>query len=277
MSHDLNFGGPGQIADGDPGRHCQRFQGRVALLTAAARGIGFASAVRLAGEGATVCITDRDASALTEATALAQTRGITLHTSVMDSSNAQDVERKIGQLLASYGRIDILVNNAGGSLHTPFPFMLETDEHWKSVMDLNVMGAVWASKMVLPSMVQHGYGRIVNFGSKAGSYGSLIAGANYAAAKGAVTAMTRQMAQEYGPMGINVNCICPGVVMTERTAGLWAERRTEQEREQVLATIPVRRYCEVDDVAAAVAFLSSDDSGFITGVSLDINGGQAMA
>ena len=277
MSQDIHYGGPGRIAAGDPGRHCRRFEGRVALLTGAARGIGFASAVRLAGEGASVCITDRDAAALREASAMAHSAGVRLHTCVMDSSSAQDVAQQIGQLLAQHGRIDILVNNAGGSLHTPFPYLQESDDDWRRVLDLNLMGAVWASKAVLPGMTRHGYGRIVNFGSKAGRYGSLIAGANYAAAKGAVAAMTRQMAQEFGPAGINVNCICPGVVMTERTAGLWAERRTEQERAQVLASIPVRRYCEVDDVAAAVAFLASEESGFITGVSLDLNGGQAMA
>lgn len=145
-----------------------------------------------------------------------------------------------GRFCRGTDAFDILVNNAGGSLHTPFPYLQESDDDWQRVMDLNVMGAVWASKAVLPAMSQNGYGRIVNFGSKAGRYGSLIAGA-VMAAKGAIAAMT-QMAQGIGPMGINVNCICPGVVMTERTAGLWAERRSEQEREQVLATIPVRRY-----------------------------------
>jgi NAD(P)-dependent dehydrogenase (short-subunit alcohol dehydrogenase family) len=139
------------------------------------------------------------------------------------------------------------------------------------------MGAVWASKAVLPTMMANHHGRIINFGSKAGRFGSLIAGANYAAAKGAIASMTRQMAMEYGPHGITVNCICPGVVMTERTRGLWAQRRTPEERRQVLEEIPLRRHCEVEDVAAAVAFLASDDAAFITGVTLDVNGGQAMA
>jgi NAD(P)-dependent dehydrogenase (short-subunit alcohol dehydrogenase family) len=126
-------------------------------------------------------------------------------------------------------------------------------------------------------MAARGYGRIVNFGSKAGRFGSLIAGANYAAAKGAVAALTRQMAQEFGPSGITVNCICPGVVMTERTRGLWAERRSYEERERVRTEIPLRRHCEVEDVAASVAFFASDDAAFLTGVTLDLNGGQAMA
>jgi NAD(P)-dependent dehydrogenase (short-subunit alcohol dehydrogenase family) len=276
MTTEIDYGGPGRIPE-DPGAGCVRLRGRVALITAAARGIGFASALRLAAEGAAVCITDRDAAALDDARELAAGAGLTLHGFVMDSSDPNDTESKIAAWLHHQGQIDILVNNAGGSLHTPFAFEAETDEDWRRVMDLNVMGALWASKAVIPVMAQRGYGRIVNFGSKAGRYGSLIAGANYAAAKGAVASMTRQMAQEFGPKGITVNCICPGVVMTERTSGLWAQRRSEQERQQVLATIPVRRYCAVEDVAAAVAFLASDDSAFITGVSLDLNGGQAMS
>ncbi|GAB3772715.1 glucose 1-dehydrogenase [Ramlibacter monticola] len=274
---EINYGGPVKVAGGDTGRGCRRFGGKVALLTGAARGIGFASAVRLAGEGARVCITDRDARALEEAVGIAAAAGVQLHSCVMDSSDAGDVAQRIEEVSVTVGGIDILVNNAGGSLHTPFQFMQESDADWQRVMDLNLMGAVWASKAVLPGMIAKRYGRIVNFGSKAGRYGSLIAGANYAAAKGAVASMTRQMAQEFGPMGITVNSICPGVVMTERTSSLWSERRTAEEREQVLATIPVRRYCEVDDVAATVAFLASDDSAFITGASLDLNGGQAMA
>lgn len=277
MSQEIHYGGRGPIDKVNPGRQCRRFENRVALLTGAARGIGFASALRLAGEGATVCITDRDAAALEEAAQLAATADLKLETCLMDSSDADNVQRQIGQLLGRYGSFDILVNNAGGSLHTPFQFMKESEEDWNRVMNLNLMGAVWAAKAALPAMAQRGYGRIVNFGSKAGRYGSLIAGANYAAAKGAVCAMTRQLAQEFGPAGITVNAICPGVVMTERTANLWKERRTEEERARVLTSIPVRRYCSVDDVAATVAFLASEESGFITGVSIDLNGGQTMA
>lgn len=276
MSTEIDYGGPGRVPD-DPSAGCRRLRGRVALITAAARGIGFASALRLAAEGATVCITDRDPAALDAARELAAGAGLSLQACEMDSSDPKDTESKIAAWVHSQGRIDILVNNAGGSLHTPFAFRDESDEDWRRVMDLNVMGAVWASKAVVPAMAERGYGRIVNFGSKAGRYGSLIAGANYAAAKGAVASMTRQMAQEFGPQGITVNCICPGVVMTERTSGLWAQRRTEEERQQVLATIPVRRYCSVEDVAAAVAFLVGDDSAFITGASIDLNGGQAMS
>jgi 3-oxoacyl-[acyl-carrier protein] reductase/2-hydroxycyclohexanecarboxyl-CoA dehydrogenase len=273
----IDFGGPGRIEEADPARGCKRLTGRVVLLTAAARGIGFASAVRLSAEGARVIITDRDEAALDEAAALAREAGISLHTVVMDSSDPAGVMRGIGEIVASHERIDVLVNNAGGSLHTPYRFLDETDADWHRVVDLNLMGAVWASRAVLPSMTRHGWGRIINFGSKAGRFGSLIAGANYAAAKGAIASLTRQMAMEFGPHGVTVNCICPGVVMTERTQGLWAQRRTQQERQRVLEEIPLRRHCEVQDVAASVAFLASEDAAFITGITLDLNGGQAMA
>ncbi|MBK7063247.1 MAG: SDR family oxidoreductase [Rubrivivax sp.] len=265
-----------EVREADPGRGCRRLGGRTALLTAAARGIGFASAVRLAAEGAQVWITDRDEAALAQAAQAAAAAGLRLHTQCMDSSNAADVASSIAAVLAQAGRVDVLVNNAGGSLHTPFRLLDETDAHWQQVMDLNVMGAVWASRAVLPAMAAQGFGRIVNFGSKAGRFGSLIAGPNYAAAKGAIAALTRQMAQEFGPQGISVNCICPGVVMTERTRGLWAERRSAEERERVLKEIPLRRHAEVEDVAAAVAWLVSDDAAFITGITLDLNGGQGM-
>jgi 3-oxoacyl-[acyl-carrier protein] reductase/2-hydroxycyclohexanecarboxyl-CoA dehydrogenase len=276
--HDLHAdAAPPAVREADPARGCRRLQGRTALLTAAARGIGFASAVRLAAEGAVVWITDRDAGALAAAQAAAHAAGHTLHTQVMDSSDAADVTAGIASIAASAGAIDILVNNAGGSLHTPFRFLDESDAHWAQVMNLNLMGAVWASRAVLPGMAERRSGRIVNFGSKAGRFGSLIAGPNYAAAKGAIAALTRQMAQEFGPQGVTVNCICPGVVMTDRTRGLWAERRTPAERERVLQEIPMRRHAEVEDVAAAVAFFASDDASFVTGTTLDLNGGQGMA
>jgi NAD(P)-dependent dehydrogenase (short-subunit alcohol dehydrogenase family) len=268
---------PPEVREADPARSCRRLSGRVALLTAAARGIGFASAVRLAAEGAQVWITDRDGGALDQAARVALAAGQRLHTRVMDSSSASDTATVVAEVLAAAGTIDVLVNNAGGSLHTPYRFLDESDAHWQQVMDLNLMGAVWASRAALPAMVAQRRGRIVNFGSKAGRFGSLIAGPNYAAAKGAIAALTRQMAQEFGPQGITVNCICPGVVMTERTRGLWAERRTAAERERVLQEIPLRRHAEVEDVAAAVAHFASDDASFITGVTLDLNGGQGMA
>jgi NAD(P)-dependent dehydrogenase (short-subunit alcohol dehydrogenase family) len=268
---------PVQLREADPGRSCRRLGGRTAVVTGAARGIGFATAARLAAEGAHVWITDRDEAALAQAVAAAQQAGVALQARALDAFDAQATRDVLGSIVQEAGGVDILVNNAGGSLHTPYRLLDESDEDWARVMDLNVLGAVRAARAVLPGMTARGWGRVVNFGSKAGRFGSLIAGPNYAAAKGAIAALTRQMAMEYGPQGITVNCICPGVVMTERTRGLWAERRSAQERARVLEDIPLRRHAEVEDVAASVAFFASDDASFITGVTLDLNGGQAMA
>ena len=277
MEKDLYAGAtPVSLREADPSRGCRRFAGRAAVVTGAARGIGFATAARLAAEGGRVWITDRDESALAEAREAAKAAGLTLQTHALDSLNSDDTKQTFAAIVAEAGAVDILVNNAGGSLHTPYRLLDESDEDWQSVLDLNVLGAVRAARAVLPGMMARGWGRIVNFGSKAGRFGSLIAGPNYAAAKGAVAALTRQMAMEYGPHGITVNCICPGVVMTGRTRRLWAERRTAEERERVKNEIPLRRHCETEDVAASVAFLASDDAAFITGVTLDLNGGQGM-
>ena len=255
----------------------RRLEGRAAFLTAAANGIGLACALRLAAEGAQVWITDRDAAALDAARAEAGNRGVVLQTLQADSTDPQAVSAAVARAHQSAGGLDILVNNAGGSLHTPYLFSDESDEDWRRVMELNVMGAVWATRAAMSFLKASGRGRVINFGSKAGRFGSLIAGANYAAAKGAIAALTRQLAMELGPSGVTVNCVCPGVVLTTRTKGLWESRRTEEERARILQEIPLRRHATVDDVSGVVAFLASDDAAFVTGVTLDVNGGQAMA
>ena len=169
------------------------------------------------------------------------------------------------------------MNNAGGSLHTPRAFVEETDEDWARVMDLNVTAAVRLIRAIVPGMVERGYGRIINLGSKAGRYGSLFTGANYVAAKGAVQSMTLQLAQEFGPHGITCNAVCPGAILTPRVERLLSERQSPEERARIVESIPMRRNGRVEDVAAAVAFFASDETGFITGQLLDVNGGQGMA
>jgi 3-oxoacyl-[acyl-carrier protein] reductase/2-hydroxycyclohexanecarboxyl-CoA dehydrogenase len=254
-----------------------RLSGRTAFINGGARGIGRASALRLAAEGAKVWITSRDESAMAEAIAEAREHGLTLNGLSMDSSDANSIQRTIDRVYASDGRLDILVNNAGGSLQTPALFEQESDEDWKRVLDLNIMGTVWACRRALPLMKAAGQGRIVNVGSKAGRFSSRVAGANYAASKGAISALTRQLAAEYGPSGITVNCVCPGLVMTARTKARWETRKTPQERALLLESIPLRRHAEPQDVSGAIAFLASDDAAFITGITLDVNGGEVMA
>ena len=248
-----------------------RFEGRRVLITAGASGLGLGMALRLAEEGAAVTVWDRDAEAL----AAIEKAGHDLRNVCLDMTSAQDIEAAVAEM-GEAGQIDVLVNNIGGSLHTPFRFLEQSEEDWERVMDVNITACVRTTRAVLPHMVKVAYGRVINMGSKAGRFGSLFAGANYAASKGAIQAFSLQIAQEFGPHGITCNTLCPGVVLTPRVERLLAERQTEAERQKILNSIPVRRHGTVEDIAAAVAYFASEESGFVNGASLDINGGQAM-
>ena len=252
-----------------------RFEGRRALVSAGSGGIGLGIAIRLAAEGADVVALGRTMETIKEAQATPGTEAITFEQ--VDLSDADAVDQTTDRLLSGDACFDILVNNAGGSLHTPKAFLAESDEDWERVLSMNINVTVRLTRAVLPAMQRRRYGRIVNMGSKAGRYGSLFTGANYCAAKGAVQSMTLQLAQEFGPDGITCNAVCPGAILTPRLDRLLSERMTPEERRAVEEAIPVRRHGSVDDVAAAVAFLASEEAAFITGQLIDLNGGQAMA
>lgn len=252
-----------------------RFEGRTILISAAADGLGLAIAERLAAEGGRVVALDKSEAAIETAKQAPAAEDIRFE--AVDLMDAEGMAACVSALEADGLRFDTLVNNAGGSLHTPRPFLEETDAHWDVVMGLNVTAAVRLTRLVLPHMIDGGFGRIVNLGSKAGRYGSLFTGANYVAAKGAVQSMTLQLAQEFGPRGITCNAVCPGAILTPRVEGLLAERMSAEEREAAVQAIPMRRNGRVEDVAATVAFLASGEAGFITGQLIDVNGGQGMA
>ncbi|SEP00029.1 3-oxoacyl-[acyl-carrier protein] reductase [Salinihabitans flavidus] len=253
-----------------------RFHGRSALITAAGSGIGLGAALRLAAEGARVTVWDRDAAALQNAMETAESLDLSLSTQRIDMTDTGNIGPAVDRIAKTVGSIDILVNNIGGSLHTPFAFLDQSEEDWARVWDVNVTACVRTTRAVLPHMVAIGYGRIINMGSKAGRFGSLFAGANYVAAKGAMQAFTLQIAQEFGPKGITCNSLCPGAILTPRVERLLSERQSDEERVRVLQSIPVRRHGTVEDIGAAIAYLASEEAGFVTGASLDINGGQGM-
>ena len=254
-----------------------RFEKRTALITAAATGLGEAGALRLAREGARVTIWDRDQSALQTAQQKAGDQGLELNVDMVDMLDRNAIEAAVQRMVMRDGSIDVLVNNIGGSLHVPFSFLEQSDDDWNRVIEVNITTCVWTTKAVIPHMLKAGYGRIINMGSKAGRFGSLFAGAPYSAAKGAMQALTLQLAQEFGPNGITCNSLCPGAIITERVDRFLNERHTLEERQRIVDSIPVRRQGRVEDVAAAVAYLASEEAGFVTGATLDINGGQAMS
>jgi NAD(P)-dependent dehydrogenase (short-subunit alcohol dehydrogenase family) len=257
-----------------PDISCRRFDGRTVLISAGAKGLGDGVARRFASEGARVVIWDNDAEAIDDCSRDADPeRFFCLQVDLLDR-NA--VERAHAETAARFGDVDVLVNNAGGSLHTPQAFLDQSDEDWRRVISLNLDVAVWLARLVLPGMIGRGYGRIVNMGSKAGRFGSLFAGANYAASKGAVQSLTLQWAQEYGPRGVTCNAVCPGAILTERVDRFLSERKTPEERADMVKGIPVGRHGTVDEVAAAVCFLAAEEASFINGRMLDVNGGQAM-
>lgn len=255
----------------------RRFENRSALITAAASGLGLGVAQRLAREGARVVIWDRDSALLGDVLKEAAGAGLDITGRALDMMDKRAIDQAVAEMIDSHGRIDILVNNIGGSLHVPFRFLEQSDEDWQRVMDVNVKTCVWATRAVLPHMQKARYGRIINMGSKAGRFGSLFAGTPYVAAKGAMQAFTLQIAQEFGPDGITCNTVCPGAILTPRVEALLNERHTPEERARVLASIPVRRQGRVEDIAAAIAYLTSEEAGFVNGATLDVNGGQAMS
>ena len=243
--------------------------GKVVLVTGAGRGMGQAIAERLAAEGARVAVTDVDLdSAQKTAAAFDGAAGFRL-----DITDADEVSTRIEEIVAALGPIDALVNNAGWDRLAPF---LETDEDlWDRVIDINLRGPIRMTKAVLPSMVERQGGRIVNISSDAGRVGS-TGEAVYSACKAGIIGFGKTVAREVARHGITVNAICPGPTATPLLESMVGEGN-DKLIDSLKRGIPMRRLGEPDDIAGAVAFIVSDDAGFITGQTLSVSGGLTMA
>ena len=240
--------------------------GRIAVVTGAAGTMGRAAARFLLEDGAQVALVDVDAAGLESAARLLGARTLPV---VCDIADAAAVREAHGRIESELGHVDILVNNAGILSNTKAE--QTTDDEWRRVPSINVDGAFYWSRAVLPGMKARKWGRIVNVCSLAAKTGGLTAGTAYATSKGALTSMTFSLARESAAHGVTVNGISPAYVKTPMIEGLG-----DDQRRQMLAQIPVGRVCEPDEFAHAVRFLASPLAGFITGEILDVNGGLHM-
>jgi 3-oxoacyl-[acyl-carrier protein] reductase len=255
---------------------CKRLIDRRAIITGAARGMGFAIAEALHHEGARAVLVDVDEKGVVEAARrLDPGQGRAIGKKV-DVTNRADVCRLVEEVAAQWGGIDLLVNNAGGALNTPHRLEEIRDEDWDLVIDVNLKGAFLCSQAVIPEMAKQGRGVIVNMSALAGHWRASLAGVQYTAAKAGIEGLTRQLAYDWGKSGIRVNAVAPTVTLTgDRIQGLW-DAKSEAEKKKVLSDIPLGRLCTMQDVASTVIFLASDESSYITGITIDVCGGRYL-
>ena len=249
----------------------KRFENQVAIVTGAASGIGRATAMRLAAEGAAVVIADLNAQGAADVTELISGQGGRALALEVDVTDAPGVKAMVERAIGAFGRVDILVSNAGWDRAGPFA---DTDEElWDRVIAINYRGHLATCHATLPYMKEHGGGRIVMVASDAGRVGS-SGEVVYSGAKGAVIAFTKGLAREVARDRINVNCVAPGLVDTPLLAGI-----TEGHEKLIAAivrSIPLGRTGVPEEIAAAICFFASPDAVYITGQTLSVNGGLTM-
>ncbi len=241
--------------------------GRVAIVTGGARGIGLAIAGRLLGSGARVMLWDRDPATL-DAAVKKLAAGDAVDTVAMDVTDVASVDAAAVATRRRFGKIDILVNNAGITGGNAKSWELGPDD-WRQVLEVNLTGPFLTCQAVVPTMIQAGYGRIVNIASIAGKEGNPNA-AHYSASKAGLIAFTKSLAKETAQNGVVVNCITPAAVKTAMF-----DQMSQAHIDYMLARIPMGRFGQVEELAALVAWLASEECSFSTGAVFDISGGRA--
>ena len=248
----------------------QRLQDRVAVITGAGSGIGLASARRLAAEGAAVVAVDIDKTA--GQAAAEETGGMFI---AADVSSEEDVKQLFDQVAAEFGRIDIAFNNAGISPPEDDSILTTGIEAWRRVQEINLTSVYLCCKYVIPHMQRQGKGSIINTASFVAVLGAATSQISYTASKGGVLAMSRELGVQFAREGIRVNALCPGPVNTPLLRELFAADPERAARR--LVHVPMGRFAEAEEIAAAVAFLASDDAAFITAAQFLVDGGIAGA
>jgi NAD(P)-dependent dehydrogenase (short-subunit alcohol dehydrogenase family) len=243
-------------------------KGRVAIVTGGARGIGFAITERMLASGASVAIWDVDQDAMARAKTSLSNKG-RVFTAKVDVTDENSIAPAVAALMKDAGKIDILVNNAGITGGNAPTWEL-SPEVWRQVINVNLIGPYLVSRAVVTHMMAAKYGRIINIASIAGKEGNPNA-SHYSASKAGVIGLTKSLAKEVATSGVLVNCITPAAAKTEMFSQM-----TEQHINYMLSKIPMNRFVEVSEIAAIVAWLSSEDCSFSTGGVFDISGGRAV-
>jgi len=253
-----------------------RLKDKVAVITGSAQGMGYAIAYALFHEGAKIVITDINEEAIGKTVAQFQKEGADVLGIRMDVSSNAAVAEMVGKVVSQWGKIDVLVNNAGGALFTPHRLEEIEEKDWDLVLNVNLKGAFFTCQYIIPVMVKNGGGAIINMSALAGHWKASLAGVQYTAAKAGVEGLTRQLANDWGKDKIRVNAVAPTVTMTgDRIASLW-EQKGKAKQDQILNQIPLRRLSEPAEIASTVVFLASDESSYITGITLDVCGGRYL-
>jgi len=246
-----------------------RLQNRIALITGAGSGIGRASAVLFAQQGAIVVVADIEEQAACETADLIGDGATPLRA---DVSNWDDMEHLVNEAVRRFGRLDILFNNAGLGLPQATTVTETPTANWDRIIDVNLKGVFLGARHALPVMMAQRYGVIVNTASRAG-LGASPRLAAYCASKGGVVALTRQLAIDYGSYNIRVNCVCPGAV-DKPMGSRHSEDTLQLRRQRHVPKIPLRKLCSAQDVAYAALYLASDESAHVTGTALIVDGGN---
>jgi len=241
--------------------------GKNAVVTGAARGIGYAIVERLLDSGAACCLWDKDADALASATKALSAKG-RVHTAAVDVTQAGSVQAAAQSTLQALGRVDILVNNAGIAGATKPTWELAPAE-WQQVLQIDLFGVYLCCHVLVPGMRERGYGRIVNIASIAGKEGNPNA-SHYSAAKAGVIALTKSLGKELAKSGVLVNCVTPAVIETDILKQI-----TQQHIDYMRSKIPMDRFGRKEEAAALVAWLCSEECSFSTGAVFDLSGGRA--